>query len=98
MSDLHDASPDLENTRGLIKSTLNFPVVGIGASAGGLQALLRFFEKMPAANGMAFVIILHLSPEHESNVAAILVKAASVPKSLGEYNLERNGVAAMAMS
>jgi len=79
MADPHDASLDSENIDNLTKSMLNFPVVGIGASAGGLQALLRFFEKMPAANGMAFVVILHLSPDHESNVAEILQRAANMP-------------------
>ena len=47
-------------------SGLDFPVVGIGASAGGLPALLRLFAALPAQHGMAFVVILHLSPEHES--------------------------------
>ena len=79
MADPRDASLALENSDDLAKSTLNFPVVGIGASAGGLQALLRFFEQMPAANGMAFVVILHLSPEHESNVAEILQRVACMP-------------------
>jgi two-component system CheB/CheR fusion protein len=53
-------------------SSLRFPVIGIGASAGGLEALLRFFEHLPARTGMAFVVILHLSPRHESNAADIL--------------------------
>ena len=79
MADPRDVSLDPENSDDLVKSTLNFPVVGIGASAGGLQALLRFFEQMPAVNGMAFVVILHLSPDHESNVAAILQRVASMP-------------------
>lgn len=52
--------------KALSPSTLDFPVVGIGASAGGLQAIKRFFENMPQDNGMAFVIILHLSPDHQS--------------------------------
>jgi two-component system CheB/CheR fusion protein len=47
-------------------SSLDFPVVGIGASAGGLQAIKLFFENMPHDNGMAFVVILHLSPDHQS--------------------------------
>ena len=47
-------------------SSLDFPVVGIGASAGGIPALLRLFENMPSDTGMAFVIVLHLSPTHES--------------------------------
>ena len=45
----------------------DFTVVGIGASAGGSQGLLQFFERMPPESGMAFVVILHLSPKHESN-------------------------------
>lgn len=60
-------------------SHLTFPVVGIGGSAGGLQALQRFFENMPANPGMAFVVILHLSPDHESNAAEILQRASSMP-------------------
>jgi len=55
------------------------PVVGIGASAGGLTALRHFFEAMPAQAGMAFVVILHLSPRHESNAAAILQAATRMP-------------------
>ena len=79
MADLRDASLDAENSEGLTKSPLKFPVVGIGASAGGLQALLHFFKHMPDANGMAFVVILHLSPEHESSLAEILQRVTSMP-------------------
>ncbi|WP_041376622.1 chemotaxis protein CheB [Polaromonas naphthalenivorans] len=79
MSDQLDVSLDPEDQAQPLKSRLNFPVVGIGASAGGLDALLRFFEQMPAANGMAFVIILHLSPEHPSNVAEILRRVTQMP-------------------
>ena len=57
-----------EDVRNQAPSPLTFPVVGIGASAGGVSALLRFFGHMPATTGMAFVVILHLSPKHESNV------------------------------
>ena len=63
----------------LTPSPLTFPVIGIGASAGGLGALMRFFEQMPAGNGMAFVIIFHLSPTHESNAAEILQRATRMP-------------------
>jgi two-component system CheB/CheR fusion protein len=58
---------------------LSFPVVGIGASAGGLPALLRLFEHMPANNGMAFVIILHLSPKHDSNADQVLQRVTRMP-------------------
>jgi len=61
------------------RSTLQFPVVGLGASAGGLAAALRFFEHLPGDPGMAFVVVFHLSPEHESNAAAILQRATRMP-------------------
>src|SRR5665648_231334 len=48
------ATAPVENT--------DFPIVGIGASAGGLEALEQFFENMPKDCGMAFVIIQHLDP------------------------------------
>jgi PAS domain S-box-containing protein len=49
-----------------------FFVVGLGASAGGIGALKQFFSLMPKDNGMAFVVVLHLSQEHESHLAEIL--------------------------
>ena len=63
----------------LARSTLKFPVVGIGASAGGLKALLTLFEHMPSDCGMAFVVIMHLSPKHESNADKILQKVTRMP-------------------
>ncbi|WP_269502947.1 chemotaxis protein CheB [Burkholderia sp. IMCC1007] len=56
-----------------------FPIVGIGASAGGIQALLNFFSNAPADTGMAFVVILHLSPKHESNADQVLQRATKMP-------------------
>lgn len=50
----------------------DFLVVGLGASAGGVKALQEFFATMPPNSGMAFVVILHLSPEHESSLPQIL--------------------------
>jgi two-component system CheB/CheR fusion protein len=50
------------------------PVVGMGASAGGLNAFKKFFSKMPAAGGLAFVLIPHLDPRHESLMVALLTK------------------------
>lgn len=48
--------------------TDSFPIVGIGASAGGLAAFEAFFSGMPADTdpGMAFVLVQHLAPDHES--------------------------------
>ena len=48
------------------KPVSGFPIVGIGASAGGLEALELFFTHMPPEAGIAFVIIQHLDPKHKS--------------------------------
>jgi two-component system, chemotaxis family, CheB/CheR fusion protein len=52
--------------------TDQFPIVGIGASAGGLEALEEFFENMPVNNGMAFVVIQHLDPTHAGIMPELL--------------------------
>ena len=68
-----DTSPKNASAQDQVKkSKKDFLVVGLGASAGGVKALQEFFATMPSNSGMAFVAILHLSPEHESNLAQIL--------------------------
>ncbi|MBB3343612.1 chemotaxis protein CheB [Luteimonas sp. RC10] len=62
-----------------LRSHLSFPVVGIGASAGGLVALRRLFEQAPATGGMAYVVILHLSPRHESQADQVLQRCTRMP-------------------
>ena len=57
----------------------NFLVVGIGASAGGVQALRDFFSHVPAYTRMAYVVILHLSPDHDSHLAEVLQSASALP-------------------
>jgi len=54
-------------------------VVGLGGSAGSIPALCRFFAAMPATSGLAFVVILHLAPEHESSLAEVLQQATGMP-------------------
>ncbi len=54
-------------------------VVGLGASAGGIAVLQQFFEDMAADSGLAFVVVMHLSPEHESNLPAILQQKTAMP-------------------
>ncbi len=61
------------------RSDLSFPVVGLGASAGGLVALKTFLENMPAKSGMSFVVILHLSPKHESVADKVLQVSTRMP-------------------
>ena len=56
-----------------------FPIVGIGASAGGLEALELFFAAMPADSGIAFVVIVHLDPTHISIMPELLQKRTKMP-------------------
>ncbi|WP_320994058.1 chemotaxis protein CheB [Hungatella sp.] len=53
-------------------------VVGIGASAGGLEALQDFFKAMPADTGAAFVVVQHLSPDHKSLMAELLSRCTTM--------------------
>ena len=55
------------------------PVAGIGASAGGLDAFKRFFSAMPADSGVAFVLIPHLDPKHESLMVELLARYTKMP-------------------
>jgi two-component system CheB/CheR fusion protein len=59
--------------------TPHLPIVGIGASAGGVEALETFFRAVPAENGMAFVVVTHLPPYHDSLLAEILGRATEMP-------------------
>jgi two-component system CheB/CheR fusion protein len=56
-----------------------FPVVGIGASAGGLEAITELLEALTANPGMAFVVVLHLDPEHKSALREILSRVSRLP-------------------
>ncbi|MGH9195006.1 MAG: chemotaxis protein CheB [Acidimicrobiia bacterium] len=56
-----------------------FRIVGIGASAGGLEAFTRLLQHLPADSGMGFVFIPHLDPTHESLVTEILARTAPIP-------------------
>ena len=60
---------------------LPFPVVAVGASAGGIEATSALLHALPPDTGMAFVVIQHLSPAHKSMLAGILGRAASMPVS-----------------
>jgi two-component system CheB/CheR fusion protein len=57
----------------------SFPVVAIGASAGGLEAYKEFFLALPVDTGMAFVLIQHLDPNHESMLTEIIAKITKIP-------------------
>src|SRR5688500_9855936 len=66
---------------------LDFPVVGIGASAGGLEAFMEFFDAMPEESGIAFVLIQHLPPDRESLIAEILGKHTRMPVQQVEHGM-----------
>jgi len=58
---------------------LPFPVVGVGASAGGLEALIQLLQRLPPQPGIALVLILHLEPKHHSLTAEILGRSTIMP-------------------
>jgi len=59
--------------------TDRFPVVGIGASAGGLDAFRELLSHLPTDTGMAFVLIQHLAPDHKSLLREILARETAMP-------------------
>ena len=61
------------------KATSSFPVIGIGASAGGLTAVTQLLKHLPARIGMAVVVIQHLDPKHGSLTAEILSRISPMP-------------------
>jgi len=58
---------------------MSFPIVGIGASAGGLQSISELLAGIPASTGMAYVFVQHLDPRHGSDLAKILSKRTAFP-------------------
>ena len=56
-----------------------FPIVGVGASAGGLEAFSQLLEHLPSTTGMAFVLIQHLDPTHASQLPEILGRKSGMP-------------------
>jgi two-component system CheB/CheR fusion protein len=69
------------------KSALSFPVVGIGASAGGLRALESFFKALPPAPGMAFVVVSHMAPSGPSLLPQLLQKITPMKVRVAEEGM-----------
>ncbi len=78
----------------LEKSHLDFPVVGSGASAGGLKAFSSFVKAITPDSGMAYIFVQHLSPNHESLLPEILKKDAEIPilTITNNINIEPNKI------
>ena len=58
-----------------------FPIVGVGASAGGLEAFTQLLKALAPGTGMAYVLVQHLDPSHESALTELLAKATEMPVS-----------------
>ena len=58
---------------------VQFPIVGIGASAGGLEALQSFVRAIPSDSGFCYVIIQHLAPDHPSIMDQLLASHTQLP-------------------
>ncbi len=71
-----------------------FSIVGVGASAGGLEAFTQLLKGLPSDTGMAFVLVQHLAPSHPSALAEILSRATTMPVTevQGEPLVEPNRV------
>ena len=69
-------------------------VVGIGASAGGLDAFLELLSAIPAETGLAFVLVQHLDPRHDSMLADILARSTRIPAQevVDGMRIERNNI------
>ena len=62
-----------------VRQPESFPIVGIGASAGGLEAFSELLRTLPQKTGMAFVLVQHLDPTHASDLREILARTTKVP-------------------
>ena len=72
------ASPAMTSTEGPLVGAKT-PIIGIGASAGGLEALEQFFSHVPARSGLAYVVVQHMDPVKESLLAGLLQRVSVLP-------------------
>ena len=76
------------NTNVAPESKCDFHIVGVGASAGGLEALEAFFREMPTDTGAAFVVVQHLSPDFKSHMEQLLSRHTTIPVFRVEDQME----------
>ena len=60
-------------------ASANFPIVAVGASAGGLEAITKLIDALPGSPGVAIILIQHLDPTHKSLMAELLAKHTPMP-------------------
>ena len=92
-SNKNDSDSSRSNQR-ITKSPDSFPIVAIGASAGGLEAVTELLKHLPANTGMAFIYVQHLSPQHESILASLLAKNTKmkVQQAENKEKMEPNNI------
>jgi len=74
-----ESEPEAETPSDEDTEKRRIPIVTVGASAGGLEALERFFDNVPEDSGMTFVVITHTSPEHESMLPGLIKRKSKIP-------------------
>lgn len=82
-----DSDDQLDNTIPMRGYQMT-PMVGLGASAGGVAAIVEFLKAVPPESGMAYAVVLHLSPSHESNLPSVLARATSMPVIQAENGIK----------
>src|SRR5277367_166591 len=80
-----------------VSGRAKFPIVAIGASAGGLEACKKLLDALPERNGMAFVIVQHLDPSHDNLLVVLLAarRSTKVVQATDGMEIEREGVCVM---
>jgi two-component system, chemotaxis family, CheB/CheR fusion protein len=76
---MENTVPEITQDTATVRSENLFPVVGIGASAGGLETFKRLLKAIPENSGMAFILVQHLAPSHESILPELLQKVTKLP-------------------
>src|ERR1700742_2965088 len=77
--DITDAEDDATAGEHIKRVPDAIPVVGLGASAGGIEAFTQFFAAVPPDTGAAYVVVLHLDPTRESQLSAIIGRHTAMP-------------------
>ncbi len=82
------------DSKRLEEPDIGFPIIGLGASAGGLEAFEQFFRHLSPESGMAFILVPHLDPGHASLLTEILQRTTSMPvvEAQDEMKVMRNHV------
>ncbi len=76
---LKNKTKECTKGKGQRSKNKSFPIVGVGASAGGLEAFTQLLKPLPTNTGVAFVLVQHLDPKHESRLSELLSRTTQIP-------------------